>query len=129
MAKKKVLIIEDNHMNMELFADLLEAGGFEVARAMKAEEGIVYAKKNNPDVILMDISLPGMDGLEAARIMKEDLHTRNIPVIALTAHAMKGDEARARTAGCDGYITKPINTRSFVAEITGVLDKRKDSQK
>ncbi len=127
MGKTKVLIVEDNPMNMELFADLLEAGGFEVIRAVKAEEGIRCAQSTKPDVILMDISLPGMDGLEATKILKGDDRTVSIPVIALTAHAMKGDEARANTAGCDGYITKPINTRSFIEEITGVLGKGKES--
>jgi CheY-like chemotaxis protein len=126
VGKKKALVIEDNPMNQELFADLLEEGGFEVIRSVQAEEGIRYAQQVVPDMILMDISLPGMDGLEAATILKGDQRTRSIPVIALTAHAMKGDEERAKAAGYDGYIIKPINTRSFIKEILGFLGKGKD---
>ncbi len=109
----KVLIIEDNETNMELATALLFASGYTAVQAWTAEEGIRMAKEEMPALILMDISLPGMDGLTAAGILKHDPITQNIPIVALTAHAMKGDEAKALQAGCSGYLTKPIDTRSF----------------
>ncbi len=108
-----VLVIEDNPLNMELVCDILEANDYAVYQACAAQEGIKIAKENNPNLILMDIQLPGMDGLEATQILKEDISTKDIPVVALTAHAMKGDEEKALEAGCSGYITKPIDTREF----------------
>lgn len=113
MAGQKILIIEDNPMNMELATDLLEASGYVVIQAGAAEEGIELARAESPDLILMDISLPGMDGLEATGILRQDPTTKDISVIAMTAHAMKGDEEKALAAGCSGYITKPIDTREF----------------
>lgn len=113
MANKKILVVEDNPVNMELVTDLLELAGFSYAMAMTAEEGIHLAESEHPTLILMDIQLPGMDGLEATRQLKSNPTTQQIPIVALTAHAMKGDEERALQAGCLGYITKPINTRAF----------------
>jgi len=113
MTEGKVLLIEDNPLNLELAVDLLEIDGHEVLTATTAEKGIELAKKETPDLILMDISLPGMDGLEATRILKKDETTKNIPIVAMSAHAMKGDEEKAREAGCVGYIKKPIDTKSF----------------
>jgi CheY-like chemotaxis protein len=121
MNGKKVLIVEDNLMNTELASDLLEAAGFVVYQARTAEDGMQLAFNHQPDVLLMDISLPGMDGLRAARILKSDPRTRIIPIIALTAHAMKGDEENALQSGCDGYLSKPINTRTFAAIVTSFL--------
>ena len=121
MSAKKILIIEDNAMNMELAADLLELSGYAVFKAEAAEQGIQLAQSANPDLILMDVSLPDLDGLEATKALKLDPLTRHIPVIALTAHAMKGDEARALAAGCDGYLTKPIDTRDFAKQIAKFL--------
>ncbi|MFH1114985.1 MAG: response regulator [Pseudomonadota bacterium] len=109
----KVLIIEDNETNMELATALLFASGYKAVQAWTAEEGIRKAREEMPALILMDISLPGMDGLTATCILKEDPLTQDIPIVALTAHAMKGDEAKALQAGCSGYLTKPIDTRSF----------------
>jgi CheY-like chemotaxis protein len=109
----KVLLIEDNPINMELATDLLEGSGFEVVTAQDAELGINLARETQPSLILMDLSLPGMDGLEATRALKADPQTAAIPVVAVTAHAMKGDEQKALDAGCEGYITKPIDTRMF----------------
>ena len=117
MADDKILIVEDNPMNLELATDLLETAGYTVIHAGKAEEGIKLARDEFPDLILMDISLPGMDGLEATGVLKQDPKTRDIPVIAMTAHAMKGDEERALAAGCAGYIAKPIDTRAFPKEV------------
>jgi CheY-like chemotaxis protein len=117
MSSPKVLIVEDNPLNLELATDLLQAYGFCVHATQTAEEGIRLAREVSPDLVLMDISLPGMDGLCATRILKADPATRHLRVIGLTAHAMKGDEANGREAGFDGYLTKPINTRTFVDSI------------
>ncbi|MGA2863013.1 MAG: response regulator [Verrucomicrobiota bacterium] len=117
MAGGKILIIEDNPMNLDLAADLLQANGYVVLKAENALKGIAMAKTDHPDLILMDISLPDLDGLEATRRLKLDPATRQIPIIALTAHAMKGDEEKALAAGCQGYLTKPIDTRSFPKQV------------
>jgi CheY-like chemotaxis protein len=113
MSRHRILIVEDNAMNMELAVDLLQAAGYVVLSATEAEQGIEVARATKPDLILMDISLPGMDGLVATQRLKSDPATREIPVVALTAHAMKGDEEKALAAGCAGYLTKPIDTRTF----------------
>ncbi|MCD4811177.1 response regulator [bacterium] len=127
MAGEKILIVEDNSMNLELATDLLEAAGYFVIQAGSAEEGIKLARADSPDVILMDIGLPGMDGLEATRVLKQDLATKNIPVIALTAHAMQGDEEKALAAGCAGYIAKPINTRAFSRTVSQFIDSDREN--
>lgn len=113
MERNVILIVEDNPLNRELASDLLEARGYVVLSAPSAEEGITLARRERPDLVLMDVALPGMDGLEATAILKADPRTQHIPIVALTAHAMKGDADRARAAGCAGYVTKPINTRTF----------------
>lgn len=118
----RVLVIEDNQLNFELVADLLEANGFVVHHARTAEEGLNLARVTSPDLVLMDFSLPGMDGLCATRALKADAATSHLPVIAITAHAMKGDEEIARSAGCDGYLTKPIDTRTFIATVLRLLE-------
>ena len=120
--KAKVLIIEDNPLNMELAADLLEVDGYEVLQATTAERGIQLARSLLPDLILMDTSLPGMDGLQATQILKSDASTQHIPVISLTANAMKGDEQTALAAGALAYVTKPIDTRTFVKDISRFLE-------
>jgi CheY-like chemotaxis protein len=112
-AMPKVLIVEDNPLNLELATDLLEACGIEVVCANTGENALKLAQDERPDLILMDLSLPGMDGLQATAALKRDPKTRTIPIVAVTAHAMKGDEQRALAAGCEGYITKPIDTRMF----------------
>ena len=113
MSAHKILVIEDNPLNMELTTYILEEEGYVVIQAENAELGISLARTEPPGLILMDISLPGMDGLEATQILKGDAGTRPIPIIALTAHAMKGDEDMVRAAGCDGYLTKPLNTEEL----------------
>ena len=118
MTRNQILIIEDNQLNLELATDLLEANGFVVASAPTAEEGLRLARELLPDLVLMDFSLPGMDGLSAARNLKADPATRHLAVVGLTANAMKGDEEAALNAGCDGYLIKPIDTRTFVATVT-----------
>jgi two-component system cell cycle response regulator DivK len=117
-----VLVVEDNAANMKLVKFLLESAGHTVVSATDAETGLTFAR-DGPDLILMDIQLPGMDGLEATALLKADDATRAIPVIALTALAMKGDEERIRAAGCDGYIAKPLAYREFLATISAHLAK------
>ena len=121
MAGKKILIVDDNQMNLELASDLLEVNGYQVLQAEDAKTGIDIAKKEIPDLILMDVQLPGMDGIQATNILKKDVKTRDIPVVALTAHAMKGDEDRILETGCTGYISKPIDTRKFPETVAGFL--------
>lgn len=113
----RILVIEDNPANMTLAVFLLKSGGYAVLSATDAEAGLTLARAEQPDLILMDIQLPGMDGLAATSILKKDETTRAIPVIALTALAMKGDEERIRAAGCDGYIAKPIRFQEFLATV------------
>jgi len=118
----RVLVIEDNASNMTLATFLLESAGHTVLGASDAEAGLVIARSDHPDLILMDIQLPDMDGLEATALLKGDASTRAIPVIALTALAMKGDEERIRAAGCDGYIAKPLSYREFLATVAAQLE-------
>ena len=113
----KVLIVEDNPSNMTLAVFLLESAGHSVLTATDAETGLTLARDEQPDLILMDIQLPGMDGLEATILLKGDAATRAIPVIALTAQAMKGDEERILAAGCDGYLAKPVRYQEVLATI------------
>ncbi|MBW2544706.1 MAG: response regulator [Deltaproteobacteria bacterium] len=122
MAGEKILVVEDNPMNMELTTALLEASGYVVIQAGAAEEGVELVKAESPDLILMDISLPGMDGLEATGVLKQDPATKDIPVIAMTAHAMKGDKEKALAAGCAGHITKPIDTREFPKTVARFIE-------
>jgi CheY-like chemotaxis protein len=121
MTGNKILIIEDNQLNLELATDLLEANGFVVSSAQTAEAGLRMARELLPDLVLMDFSLPGMDGLSATKNLKADPATRHLAVVGLTAYAMKGDEEIALNAGCDGYLTKPIDTRTFVATVKNFI--------
>jgi len=117
----KILIVEDNIDNMSLLEFLLQSAGHAVLTATDAEAGLTLARDEQPNLILMDIHLPGMDGLEATGLLKRDAATRAIPVIALTALAMKGDEDRIRAAGCDGYISKPIRYKEFLETVVAQL--------
>ena len=119
----KVLIIEDNATNMTLAMFLLQSVGHSVLSASDAEAGLALARAEQPNLILMDIQLPGMDGLEATALLKRDEATRAIPVIALTALAMKGDEARIRAAGCDGYIAKPMRYVDFLKTVAELVER------
>ncbi|HEX4264908.1 MAG TPA: response regulator [Verrucomicrobiae bacterium] len=121
MSNPTILIIEDNPLNVELATDLLEAAGFQIRSTNTAEDGINMARQLMPDLVLMDISLPGMDGLCATKTLKADPATSHLSVIGLTAHAMKGDEGTALDAGFDGYLTKPIDTRAFVTTIKNFI--------
>lgn len=118
MSDSSILIIEDNPLNVELASDLLQASGYRIHSTRTAEEGIRMARELLPDLVLMDISLPGMDGLCATRALKNDPATSHLTVVGLTAHAMLGDEGTALQSGCDGYLTKPIDTRTFVSTVT-----------
>lgn len=118
---KRILVIEDNATNLKLATTILVKAGYDVVQERDALSGIERAHKTRPDLILMDVQLPGMDGLSATRQLKRDPDTQAIPVIALTAFAMKGDEQKIRAAGCDGYIAKPIRYREFLTQIEAVL--------
>lgn len=117
----RILVIEDNVSNMKLATFLLESAGHTVLPATDAEAGLASARADRPHLVLMDIQLPGMDGLQATALLKADPETASIPVIALTALAMKGDSERIRAAGCDGYIAKPLAYREFLAEVDRFL--------
>ena len=119
--QKVILIVEDDPLSLELFRDLLEASGYTTLEATDGRQGVELAKEKKPDLILMDIQLPVMDGLEAASILKADPATKNIPIIALTAYAMEEDEERALQAGSDGYLTKPIRIEEFLEEVAKYL--------
>ena len=121
MNPSSILVIDDHAVNLKLVSDLLELEGYVVIRCSDAESAIELLKNNLPDLILMDIALPGIDGLQLTRIIKADHRTRDIKVIALTAFAMPGDKDRVLEAGCDGYITKPIDTRKFKSQIDKFL--------
>jgi len=116
-----ILIVEDNPANMKLAVFVLEKAGYQVISAVDAELGLTLAREQRPDLIMMDIQLPGMDGLAATELLKQDEATRNIPVIALTALAMKGDEARIRDAGCDAYIAKPMRYQEVLETVAAQL--------
>jgi two-component system cell cycle response regulator DivK len=121
----KILIVEDNPANMDLASMLLLRVGHTVLRAVDAEAGVKLAHAEHPDLILMDVQLPGMDGLEATGLLKQNPATAAIPVIALTALAMKEDEAKAMAAGCDGYIAKPLRYKDLYTAIDILLDDRR----
>jgi len=117
----RILVVDDNHTNLKLVSELLAYEGHEIISATDAEEAQLVLNTVLPDLILMDIALPGMDGLTLTRHLKADSRTRHIRIVALTAFAMKGDEQKALDAGCDGYITKPIDTRSLPRDVAGIL--------
>ena len=114
---KTVLVVEDNELNMKLFHDLLEANGYNIVQTRNGLEAIDLAREHKPDLILMDIQLPEVSGLEVTKWLKDDDELRNIPVIAVTAFAMKGDEERIRQGGCEAYISKPISVGTFIETV------------
>jgi CheY-like chemotaxis protein len=124
MTERNILVVEDNDMNMQLVEFLLEEGGYHIVKATSGEEALAITRAGPgaaPDLILMDIHLPGMDGLSVVRAIKSDERTARIPILALTAHAMRGDKDRFLEAGCDGYISKPIDVKTFIASIERYL--------
>lgn len=120
--KRLVLIVEDHPINLKLASEVLLASDYDVVVAADAEQAQHLLTTLVPDLILMDIALPGMDGLTLTRIIKADARLHRVPVVALTAYAMRGDELKASDAGCDGYITKPIDTRSLVEQVSALID-------
>ena len=123
MAGETILVVEDNPMNMGLVTDILEAQGDDVRQTTTGADAIKFVQSEVPDIILMDIQLPGLDGLTVTGRIKDDPRTRDVPIIALTAHAMRGDEEKARQTGCDDYISKPIDTRQLLLTIRTYLDR------
>lgn len=121
-----ILVIDDNPVNLKLASDILEMEGMHIQRAIDAETAIEMISKELPDLILMDVALPGMDGLTLTRKLKQEAGTREIIIVALTAFAMKGDQDKIFAAGCDGYITKPIDTRKFPGEVKKYFTKEED---
>ena len=119
---KKVLIVEDNELNMKLFHDLLDAQGYETLQTREGLQALGLARMHRPDLILMDIQLPEISGLEVTKWLKEDDELCHIPVVAVTAFAMKGDEEKIRQGGCEGYLAKPISVATFIATVKRFLD-------
>jgi len=120
---KTILIVEDNELNMKLFNDLLQAHGYETLQTKDGRDVVKLATDNKPDLILMDIQLPEISGLELTKMLKADNNLKHIPVIAVTAFAMKGDEEKIREGGCEGYIAKPISVPVFLETLTKFLDE------
>ena len=120
----KILLVEDNEMNRDMLSRRLVKRGYEVVIAVEGEQGVALARTDSPDLVLMDMSLPVLDGWEATRRLKSDPATRQIPIIALTAHAMAGDREKAREAGCDDFDTKPVELPRLLSKIEGLLQKR-----
>ena len=118
---QRILVIEDQEDNRIILRDLLTSAGFEVIEAVNGQQGIDMAKAQKPDLILMDIQLPVVDGYEATRRIKGDPSLASIPIIAVTSYALSGDEAKARAAGCDGYVTKPFSPRGLLAKVREFL--------
>jgi two-component system cell cycle response regulator DivK len=119
---KRIMIVEDHELNMRLMNDLLEAHGYDIIKTGDGEAAYDLAREGAPDLILMDIQLPGASGLEVARWLKDDARTRHIPIIAVTAFAMRGDERRALESGCDAYIAKPIMVQDFLRKLESLLN-------
>ena len=119
----RILIVEDNEMNRDMLSRRLQRKGFEISMAVDGQEGVDKAAAEIPDLILLDMSLPIMDGWEAAEKLKSDTETNGIPIIALTAHAMQGDREKALEAGCDEYDTKPVNLKRLLEKINTLLGK------
>lgn len=125
MAKEKILVVEDNQFNLELIVNILQVRGYEICTATTGKEAIELAKKELPDLILMDIQLPVIDGYEATRKIKEDPKCKRIPIVAITSYAMKEDKEKILESGCDGYIVKPIDTRELPKTVAKFLQNFK----
>ena len=122
---KRILMVEDSEDNRQIIRDLMESVGYDLIEAEDGAAGVAMATEHRPDLILMDIQLPVMDGYEACRRIKADPELRHIPIIAVTSYALSGDEAKTRAAGCDGYVTKPIRYKEFLAEMDAVMRRRR----
>ncbi len=126
LAQKSVLIVEDNELNMKLFNDLLAAHGYRVIQTRNGFDALDLARKHKPDLVLMDIQLPEVSGLEVTKWLKDDENLRHIPIIAVTAFAMKGDEERIRSGGCEAYISKPISVMTFLETVRRFIGPAKN---
>jgi two-component system, cell cycle response regulator DivK len=124
MTRRRILVVEDNERNLKLVRDVLQFAGYDVILARSGEQGVALARERAPDLVLMDLQLPTMDGTEALRILRDDPLTREIPVIAVTAFAMKDDRERALRAGFDSYLEKPISVRTFPEQVRGFLHRK-----
>ena len=122
--KAKILVVEDNTVNLELFMDLIRMGGHECIHSTNGEDVLEIVKKEKPDLLLLDIQLPGIDGMEVGKILRADEETKNLKVVALTAYAMKGDKEMFLEKGFDGYIPKPVKMKEFLEAIEGYLSGR-----
>ena len=120
---RRILVVEDNELNMKLFNDLLESQGYEVIQTRDGLSALELARTHRPDLILMDIQLPEVSGIDVTKWLKEDEELRHIPVIAVTAFAMKGDQERIRESGCEAYISKPISVADFLETVRGFLER------
>ena len=116
-----ILLVEDDALSLKLMKDVLEASGYKVTQAINGLDGLAAARQKSPDLIVMDIGLPGMDGVEATRTLKADATVASVPVLAVSAYAMPGDEERMRDAGCDAFMTKPLRFKDFVATVGQLL--------
>ncbi len=128
MSGELILVVDDNPVNLKLVCALLRSNGYGVSTARNANEALAVLSNEHPNLILMDVQLPDMDGLSLTQRLKADPATRDIVIVALTAYVMKGDEQKARQAGCDGYIPKPIETRTFIATMTHFLEAAQQRQ-
>ncbi|MFH1857506.1 MAG: response regulator [Candidatus Omnitrophota bacterium] len=126
MKDKTVLIVDDNKNNLKLAGEIIRSLGMKTIEATDAKSAIALARKHLPDLILMDIQLPGMDGVEATGILKNDDRTKHIPIVALTSHAMNGDKKKILAAGCDAYLAKPFGFDEFVNTVKGLLGEKTD---
>ena len=122
MTGQRILVVEDNERNLKLIRDVLQFAGYEIVEASSGEQGVALAQDCDPDLVLMDLQLPQMDGMEALRLLRESARTRDVPVVAVTAFAMKEDRERAFGAGFDGYLEKPISIRALPEQVRGFLD-------
>ena len=119
---QRILVVDDNEDNRQILIDLLSAAGYEVIQAHNGLDGVALAASERPDLVLMDIQLPGIDGHEATRRIKSNPALSKLPVIAVTSYALAGDDRKAAEAGCDGYVTKPFSPRALLAKVRGFLD-------
>jgi len=129
MPNKRILLVEDDFMNMRLAQHILEGEGYTVLKATTAHEALAQIESAIPDLILMDVQLPDMDGMTAVRILRENALTRDITILALTAYAMKGDRERMLRMGCDGYISKPIDVQGFINTVRRFLGSKTETEK
>ena len=129
MAGERILLVEDNPVNRRLAVFLLRSQGYQVREATTAQEAFEILEKERADLIVMDVQLPGMDGLEATRKLKEQTATADIPIVAVTSYAMKGDREKALAAGCAGYVTKPIDKSTFIQEVAAHLGESKNEDR